>query len=319
MALPKAVQDAADRADEIQKQIAGIPQEEAQVSPEPAEEVESTETEAENTATQEPTEPSNPEGDKWEAKYRTLQGMYNAEVPRMKKQNEELEAKLNAYATQVKELREAIAQQEVGKKYITDEDSEVFGADVVDLARRAAKQEATQYSQEAAGLKNDVEEMKAELNQLRGVSYQNTLQQYQGRLTALVPGWEKQNSDQAFIDWLSERDPFAGGLRKQALDEAYQALDAQRTADIFLAYRQATGAYSDKPRETKAEKELRRQVTPSGRASTVEPSGATKRVYTQADIQRFYEAVRRHELTSEEATAMEREIDQAVAEGRVRM
>ena len=203
----------------------------------------------------------------------------------MKKQNEQLEAQLAQYAAQVKELRDSIAKQEAGKSYITDEDSEVFGADVVDMAQRAAKQEAAQYSQQAAEMRNEVEELKAELGRVRDVSFQNTLQQYQGRLTALVPDWEKQNTDQGFLDWLNERDPFIGGSRKQALDEAYQALDAQRTADIFLAYRNQTGAYGAH-RESKAQKELRKQVAPTGRTSAPVASNSSKRIFTQEEIGR---------------------------------
>lgn len=316
MALPKSVQEAADRAEEIERQMNGNPEEAPQETATQAADAAPVETAAAESQSQEPTEPQKAEGDKWEAKYKTLQGMYNADVPRMKKQNEQLEAQLAQYAEQVKQLRESIAQHEEEKKYITDEDSEVFGADVVDLAQRAAKEEASRYSREAATMRNEVEELKAELGRVRDVSFQNTQQQYLTRLTELVPDWEKQNTDQGFLDWLNERDPFAGGVRKQALDEAYGSLDARRTADIFLAYRQATGA--GRPRVSKAETELRKQVAPTGRASAPAATDNSKRVFTQQEIGDFYDRLRRHEFTAEQAAALEGQIDQAVAEGRVR-
>lgn len=302
MDLPESVQANADRADELEQVLA-----------EPAPEV-GTETGETEEQQQNPTVAES-DSEKWEAKYRTLQGMYNAELPRAKRERDELQARLDAALNEVRQLREAVAGQEEDTQYITDEDSEVFGEDMVDLTQRAAKQEAAKYSREAAQLRNDVERLKEQLGQVSKTTYQNTQQQYLNRLSELVPDWEQQNTDKGFLRWLDEPDPLVGGTRKQALDEAYNSLNARRTAEIFMAYRNAG---SPRPQLSRAQMELQKQVAPTGRGTTLMPSEGTKRVFTQDDIARFYENAVHGRYTSEQAAALEKEIDQAVAEGRVR-
>lgn len=293
MDLPESVQQNADRADEIEQQLAEGP-------------------ETEVTEQQEPTQDTT---EKWEAKYRTLQGMYNAELPRMKQERDALQSRLDSVTQELQTLRQAVAQDEVDTQYITEEDSEVFGSDMVDLTQRAAKQEAAKYSLEAAQLRNDVEQLKAQLGAVQQASYQTARQQYLNRLSELVPNWEAQNTDRGFLDWLDEQDPLVNGSRKQALDEAFNSLNAKRTADIFLAYRNSG---SPQPRLTRAQQELQKQVAPSRRSSAPMPSGEAKRVFTQEDIAAFYDNAMHGRYTPDQAAALEREIDLAVAEGRVR-
>lgn len=304
MELPESVKANADRADELEQVLA------QKADPAPSDATETAPAEAKDIPAE-----SGSESEKWEAKYRTLQGMYNAELPRAKRERDELQAKLDAAMNEVRQLRESIATQEEDTQYITDEDSEVFGSDMVDLTQRAAKQEAARYSREAAQLRNDVEQLKEQLGRVRESTIQNTQQQYLNRLTEMVPDWERQNTDKGFLNWLDEADPLVGGTRKQALDEAFNSLNARRTADIFLAYRNAG---SPRPQLTRAQQELSKQVAPSGRSTVLMPSEGTKRVFTQEDIAHFYDNAMHGRYTSEQAAALEKEIDLAVAEGRVR-
>ena len=312
MALPESIQRNADQADELEKQIMnGGEAPSAPDQPSEAQPVEDTATAEEQTPTEEPSDV-----EKLTAKYKTLQGMYNADVARAKAQNEELERRLAEYEQQVKTLRESIASTEESKTYLTDEDTEVFGEDMVDFAKRVARQEAAKYSVESARLRNEVDELKARLGQQEESSAAVRREQFFNALSAAVPDWQTQNEDQGFLDWLEKSDPFAGGPRKAALDQAVGVLDVRRVADIFRAYRNATRPQEAKP--TKAEQSLRKQVAPDTRSGATTAPGGEKRYFTQDEIRDFYEGVRRNQYTSEQAAAIEHEIDMAVAEGRIR-
>lgn len=313
MALPESIQRNADQADELEKQIMNggdapsAPDQPSEAQP------------AQDTAVaeeQQHTDASSETESKWEAKYKTLQGMYNSDGARFKSEKEALERQLAEYADQLRQLRESIASEEEQKQYITEEDTTLFGSDLVDFTQRAAKQEAAKYSREAAQLRNEVDQLKAELGGVRTAAAESAKMNYLQRLTELVPDWKAQNTDQGFLDWLNQSDPFAPGTRKEVLDAAYNNLDARRTADIFLAYRGITGGAA--PQVSKAEQSLRKQVAPDTRSGATTAPGGEKRYFTQDEIRDFYEGVRRNQYTSEQAAAIEHEIDMAVAEGRVR-
>lgn len=308
MSLPESIQRNADQADELEKQIIGSAEAPGDEAPQAGED---TATAEEQTHTEEPSD----DVEKLTAKYKTLQGMYNADVARAKAQNEELERKLAEYEQQVKQLRESIASTEESKTYLTEEDTEVFGEDMVDFAKRVARQEAAKYSVESARLRNEVDELKARLSQQEEASVATRREQFFSALSAEVPDWRTQNEDQGFLDWLNESDPFAGGARKAALDAAVSVLDVKRVADIFRAYNNAKQA---QPQLSKAQRSLRKQVAPDTRSGATTAPGGEKRYFTQDEIRDFYEGVRRNQYTSEQAAAIEHEIDMAVAEGRIR-
>ena len=63
---------------------------------------------------------------------------------------------------------------------------------------------------------------------------------FYGLMDKYVPDWEKQNSDPKFLDWLEQRDPTYGFVRNDALQAAFQRLDARSVANIFLEYRRSS-------------------------------------------------------------------------------
>ena len=81
--------------------------------------------------------------DTWEQKYRTLQGMYNKEVPRLNATNKDLTTRvsqLESLLGDLKQKEEPNEPEPVIEKLITDSDVEEYG-DSIDVMRRAAKEE----------------------------------------------------------------------------------------------------------------------------------------------------------------------------------
>ena len=304
MALPDSVQKAADYADALEQQMTGqvVPAQptvgESQQAP--------VETEPMNAGTEQPAQ-GLPEGDleKLRSKYSSLRGKYDAEVPRLHSQNKELESRIQQLLEENKTLRGEIASSQP-KAFLTEKDTETFGADMVDVMRRAAKEEASKYAEEAASLKSQVQQLQQQLQQTASASAAASDDMFFAALSQEYPAWGEQNSDKGFLDWLNTPDPVYGFLRNNALQDAFAKRDVHAVAGIFKAYRDQNSQANP----------LERQVTPAHTRGAA-PTGANARTWTSAEIHDFYEKWRRQEIPEEQARQLEKEINDAVAAGRV--
>jgi len=131
-----------------------------------------------------------------------------------------------------------------------------------------------------------------------------------------VSDWEALNVDQGFLAWLQQVDPVYGVPRQAALSNAYEVLDVTRVANIFKAYKQTL---PQTPAPSKAKQELQRQVAPTRTRSTTTPSdNVNDKIFTNQDIEQFYNDWRRGFYDEQEAADMEKQIHTAIAEGRIR-
>lgn len=262
----------------------------------------------------EPVQQSKPEN--WEARFHTLQGKYNAEVPRLRAQLQDVQNASQTLLQQIEEMKRRPAPAEP-ETLVTDHDREAFGADMVDLMERAAKQHSQKVLRE-------VEQIRAENAQLRekvGQVDQNVAvsanDAYVAKLTQAVSDWEQINGDERFLAWLGEVDPVFGAPRQAGLDAAYAKLDAAATARVFNTFK-ATIAQAPAPRNP--QQELQRQVAPTRSRVAAAPTadeGAT-RIWTGQEIEHFFTEARRGNISDADAGRIEAEINRAVAEGRVR-
>jgi hypothetical protein len=131
-----------------------------------------------------------------------------------------------------------------------------------------------------------------------------------------VSDWETLNVDQGFLAWLQQVDPVYGVPRQAALSNAYESLDVIRVANIFKAYKQTL---PQAPAQSRAKQELQRQVAPTRTRSTTTPSdNVNDKIFTNQDIEQFYNDWRRGFYDEQEAADMEKQIHTAIAEGRIR-
>lgn len=290
MALPSSVQKAADYAEVLEKSIrdpnAQVTEPVGNNKPEDQVEADSVE--------------------KLRNRYASLQGKYNAEVPRLHQQTKDLESRIQQLMEENNGLRGEVARYEQAKTYITERDSETYGEDMVDLVRRGAREESAKFAAEAASLKGQVEQLR---QQMRSQAQANAAQREEAfyrTLTNEAPYWESQNSEPGFLAWLEEADPIYGFQRNEALQRAFNAMDAHRVSAIFKEYHDAH----------RSSNPLARQVSPARTkgAAEVQPE---PRAWSQAEIQAFYDAWRRNQISDEDAQKIEKEIADAVATGRV--
>ena len=300
MELPIQVQKQAEEAEALAQKLAGDPEKEPQASQqEPADK---------QGGTQTGVVEQHPKSDDFEQKYRTLQGIFASEQTKHKQE-------LDAQSAQIAQLKSELEQMKSEKqadtvKFGTDEDRATFGDDFVKLVERGVEARTQEYRKEIASLKAQLEQMGGQIKTMDKSVEVSRHAAFLADLDTMVPGWRTQNADQGFLDWLNQVDPVSGYVRNDILQGASAAHDSIRVAEIFKAYQNATGQQTKQRKPT-----LAQQVSPSKGHSAAAPTG--KRVYTQAEIGQFYDAWRRGAYTDAQGTAIEREIEQAIAEGRV--
>ncbi len=264
------------------------------------------------------TAPSGDPEKTWEARYKTLQGMHNRNIADMRQRMQALEQERDALKAQ---QASKPADKPADKPEVTldPKDAETFGADLVGMAKRVAETVATAVTAKFEARIAALEQQQSGTS--RAVA-QTAEDVFLARLRQLVPDYAAQNEDESFLAWLAEVDPVYGVPRQEGLNAATQALDADRTARIFLAYRATVAPVAAAPEAAPrqpASQSLERQVAPGASAQPAPLQPQSEPPISTADVRRFYDDVRRgvYRGRQEEMLRNEAAINKALAEGRI--
>jgi hypothetical protein len=322
MSLPKAVQDQLDEADRLVAELAGDKTEgdnPTETDPENIPPDPSPDPQPEPSISNEPKHEPDPVPDsKWEAKYHTLKGMYDAEVPRLHSQVRELNTQVQTLIAEVERAKVQTAAQESVESLITEQDKEAFGPDLIDLIERATASKVSTLQARESELVNEIRELKAQLGNVSERQVMSDKDRFINGLSRQVPDWEVLNTDQGFLNWLQEVDPVYGLPRHAALTAAYEGGDVDRVSAIFNTYKALVGAPKQNAKG-KANQELQRQVAPTRSRSSAPPADSqNQQIYSQEQIAEFYDEWRRGLIDNDEAVRTEKLIHAAITEGRIR-
>ena len=257
-----------------------------------------------------------PKDDVWEARYKSLQGLFNKEVPELQHKVKTLQSNLDEAISRLNRASEQQESRPAQQPTADPKDVDNFGQDLVDMVSRVSAQSIGQLSKVFEGKVAQFESQIAALEQsLKGATQQVAMtaeQSFFDRVTKLVPNWEEVNTQPAFIAWLNEVDPVYGVARQAALQRAQDGLNADHAAAVFKAF------LGPQPTAKKVDP-LDSQVSPRG-AATVAPTAVEKPIITAAQITTFYDDVRKGNYRGNDAEVARIEllINTALAEGRVR-
>lgn len=319
MSVPLQVQRATERANELMNQAntaeAVADQPAAPVEPTPEAHVEPAPAPAPEPAPAEPAaEPVQAAPDaNWEHKYRTLQGVFNAEKRATDARIQALEAQLAARPTPAPAPAPA-APVVTG---ITDKDRETYGDDLLDvISRQAAQMAEGIVAAKMAELQPQLTETSNQVKNVAQQVYQSKEAEFYGELAKAVPDWEAVNADQRWLDWLGTVDELSNLPRQAYLDNASQSLDHARAAKLFSAFK-ATIAPA-KPAVVPPAPALSPSPRPVGAANApkhVEPDTSVKR----SDIAAHYRRVSTNAeyRASDERKAFEARLNQAMASNQI--
>jgi hypothetical protein len=241
-------------------------------------------------------------------------------------QNRELHDQLRNLQNEVRNLQ--VARVEPGKAerpaLVTPKDVEAFGEDLIDVVRRAAREEFApereQYKEYIAALEKKLTEQVGAVQegQQRGES-----DKFFDRLTQAIPNWEELQATQECQEWLGTRPPGNRNTWNDILRDAAARHDAQAAVEIFRAFDasrpRAQPPVQAAPVKPQTSNELQRQVTPS-KSKASAPSTAQPRIYTASDYEAESMKVIKLRKTNrhDDAQALENELNAALQEGRIR-
>jgi hypothetical protein len=175
--------------------------------------------------------------------------------------------------------------------YLTSDDYQNYGSDLVSFAQRAAIQ-ATAPHLDALQQQNAALEYELARERRHRLDAQ---------VAEAVPNYQQIDNDPAWHRWLLGLDPLNGCVRQEILNDAIAQADAGRVRAFFESFqREAQGADRGPARR-------------GGRS----PSSHGAPTYTREQIRALYEQHRKGTLTGAAWEAQERDIFAAQHEGRV--
>jgi hypothetical protein len=336
-ALPKAVKKQIEEANRVAEQMSQPPPPRSPETPPPTDDQGQGSPTAGGEAPPPPPAPA-PEG--WEQKYRVLQGKYNAEVPRLQKMANEqstaidqLQKQLTATQMMLASLNQPKAASGqaapvAGTKLVKDEEIQEFGSDLYDFIRRTA-QEAVGPDLDAKlrPVQQQVEEARSAASEVARERALTKRDKVFAALERAVPNWQAVNTDEGFLAWLDQADPYSGFRRGDLLKQAFERHDAPRVVMFFEGYRAENAAVTPPSPTAGAPDSGSRQrldelVAPGTvrAGSAGAPNEAGKRVWTQKEVAAFYHDVTtgKFRTRADEKARLEADIIAAGREGRIR-
>jgi hypothetical protein len=317
MALPRQVEAQLRELEALEKQLAEgqnpAPAEPNQPPAEPPQDPQPAPTEpkpVEPTPT--PTEPVVAE-EKWEQKYKTLKGMYDAEVPRLHADMRDLKAQMDNLRKAAETKPVEPAKPKTAEKLVTDADVEAFGSDLIEVQRKVAREVAAEFRGELDTMRAENEKLR---EQLSSTDTQVSEASFEQRLYRMVPDFAAVNTDPKWINWLNEIDPLLRAPRSSVAQQAFNRGDAEGVAHYVSLFRQTIT-----PVEPTADKtnELELQIQPNRSATSTPPTSQKGKVYTNADIEKMFRKATDLGIKgqTDAAKKLEAEIDAAFMENRV--
>lgn len=262
-------------------------------------------------------------------KYRTLQGMYNAEVPRLHQQNREM----NQRVQQMEQLLASLSAQQSApaaasappqaERLVSDKDVEEYG-ESIDMMRKVSREEVNLVAQRLGQIEQMLQQMQTNVvPQVQNLAHRQQMsaeQTFWADLTAVVPNFRDINGNPEFQSWLLAADPLTGITRQTYLDAAQRELDARRVANFFRAWLEITGQATVAQSTGRVPtSELEKQVAPGRTKSTGTPQSNKAKTYSPQDIQKFFDDVRsgKYKGREQDRDRTERDIFAAQRENRI--
>jgi hypothetical protein len=270
-----------------------------------------------------PAPEEDPNSNTWKSRHQALQGRHAKEVNELQSQLTQLGNELLFVQQQQRAPQQARpSQQQPQPAYLTQQDVQNYGSELLDVAQRAALQVVQPRI-------SDLEAQNAELRRLQAVNQRHVLDQ---QVELAVPDWREIDRNQRWHQWLLGIDPFTGRVRQTLLNDAIQLANAPRVISFFNGFKKeeaATGHIESAPSSQQAQAPREPTIPLSSLASPGRARPATggnaslpqdKPIYTRAQIAELYSHQRRGAYVGREAdwARAEADIYAAQREGRIR-
>lgn len=225
----------------------------------------------------------------WEQKYRTLEGKYRAEVPRLSEEIRSLKESLTKRDETIAELRNKLNEIKKTETIVGDDDLNKLEADYPGVGK-AVKKLIDGYETKIASLEQQVTtKVSTELDGIKADNAVTREQQFdQYMQSAGVEDWRTINTMPEFHEWLADVIPYTRQTKLEALRDAGRNFDAETAARIFLDFK-ATLKKEAPVVTAKAETQenLEQYIAPSTVTVGKQDRGSVQTGYTRADYTKF--------------------------------
>ena len=177
----------------------------------------------------------NPDGTpNWENRFKALKGRYDADSRRWNESQQQYDARMNEVARENARLKQPrIDPAQSPLPMITDKEREDYGADLIEVMKRAAVEAVLPMLRPLAQTMGQVQ---ARVETTENETGKQFLARMHGSMDNEVPGWNDLNADPNFIAWTKRNDVFSGLNRQELLQKAWYAGDSNRVAAFFRSY-----------------------------------------------------------------------------------
>ena len=321
MAFPKQIEEAAQLAEELHERMFSSDSQEESTNDEDVDELEddtSDEGDSDEAVDEEEEEYDVPEDDditelkKFKARYLSLKGKYDAEVPR-------LQHDLRSMKEDVFEKIEAMRQQQAPQTQTPKEQTkldkfrEEYGEDFVDSLKELFKAEVDPLLQSTLKpVQDQVSSVEETQIKVAKENFKNYLdQQVKGDWRELWDG-----KDPKFIEFLQKPDP-SGLYTYSDLVQLYNDnWDADKLSTVLNTYLESKNVSTPAPKAPNKQREA--LVAPSRNNVHSTPNTGDKRIWTQDAIRNFEREDRQNKYTLEQSQALWTDLMSAMGEGRIR-
>lgn len=178
--------------------------------------------------------------------------------------------------------------------YLTQDDVNNYGSELLDVSQRAALHAVAPELQE-------IRNQNAELQRRLAIEARRNLDQ---RVAQAVPNYQQIDRDPRWHSWLSGVDALTGRARQVLLNDAVASGDAGRIAVFFAKFQQEAGGIQSQ--------------APAASSNRARSSGG-KPIYTRSQVKELYARHHRGEFAGKEAEWARLEVDiiRAGAENRI--
>jgi hypothetical protein len=248
--------------------------------------------------------------------YQTLQGKYNAEVPRLQSQIGQLQSQMTQMMTAPKP---AAPEPEVPKgpahaRYLKDDEVEDYGDEILDMQARMAQGVAESV------LEKKLKPYQERIDYLESLVASTSSSGFWTRVEQEIPDAQHINANDAlWHEFLGGVDPTSGISYRDIGEYALSNGDSDRMANLFKLFFQAQGVSVAGDENSPVEK-AKPPVKPGKVASkSVSKKGKAKPVFRESEIKKFFDDVARGKYRGREETmkAREKQIELAMEEGRI--
>lgn len=312
-----------ERADERLKELTGETDEQTQGGAEQQQSVEqpTDETPSQDQQQYQSTHQEDENSTTYKQRWEALKGVLNGEkakVVQLQQQVSDLSSQMRTMQSQPQQTLSSNATQAQIADHLQSL-SEEYGEDFTNALMRAVRSEASNIVNDVVGSK--LQHVEQRFEQAEKESEAERRDRFASSLENMVPNWRGIYDSSPFQEWLDENsEVMSGKSYRDLFTDANNAWDMRRIASFFNTFKQATGQTSSNMDAVNSQADPRERLVVPGRSASSTPNSqaGNKKVWTMAEVNKFYRDAKDGRYSTKDADAIERDIDLANLEGRIR-